>query len=278
MTARHDARNVGRLSQTGMTRKHPQAPDGAAGTAPGASQTAAKASSTPPGAAKRGDLVVIEEHHRDLVLRGESSEYDTFTVGVVTSVTRDGHVKMYRRAGEFDQGKDWRGQPDRGEPVPPRMARAYLMSSKAVDVAGALATAACHVWDTGVTKDGHTKPYDSLAEIKAALRPHLRTGQRGVWERLHAAAARWELMRRAAAPMLTAALRAPRVQFAELDSAYQQAVIAANNAYRAEYAAAACGVITGMRDSEVGEPEPESGLASIPGRGIRPRLGRVRYR
>lgn len=192
--------------------------------------------------AKRGDLVVIEQHHRDFVLHGENREYDEFTVGVVTSVTRDGHVKMFRRAGNFDQGKDWHGQPDRGEGIPSRMVRSYLMSAKDIDVAGALATAACHVWVTDQAHEDSTKAYDSLAEVKAALKPHLFrnwTGMTGA--QLSIAASAWELARRKASPMLSAALRVAhddRPRYREMSGAYHAAVTAANEAYRAAYAQA----------------------------------------
>jgi hypothetical protein len=192
--------------------------------------------------AKRGDLVVVEQHHRDYVLHGESSEHDEFTVGVVTSVTRDGHVKMFRRAGSFDQGKDWRGQPDRGEAIPSSMVRSYVMSAKEIDVAGALATAACHVWVTDTAHEDHARAYESLAEVKAALKPHLFrnwTGMTGA--QLSIAAAAWELTRRKAAPMLTEALKVAyddRPKYRELSGAYHVAVTAANEAYRAAYAQA----------------------------------------
>jgi hypothetical protein len=188
-------------------------------------------------AAKRGDLVVFEEHHRDYVLHGENREYSTFTVGVVTSVTRDGHVKMYRRAGNFDQGKDWRGEPDRGESVPSRMVRSYLMSSKSIDVAGALATAACHVWVTDTAHEDSAKAYDSLAEVKAALKPHLLSA--ASWRELRDAAAVWEKSRREDSPMLTAALAVAyddRPRYLEMSAAYHAAVTAANEAYRTVYA------------------------------------------
>jgi hypothetical protein len=188
--------------------------------------------------AKRGDLVVFEEHHRDYAIGRGTSEYDTFTVGVVTSVTRDGHVKMYRRAGNFDQGKDWRGQPDRGEPAPSRMVRSYLMSSTEIDVAGAVATAACHVWITDTAHEDHAKPYGSLAEVQGELRPHLKMGYR--WLAMRDAAAVWEKARREASPMLTAALAVAyddRPRYREMSDAYHAAVTAANEAYRAVYAA-----------------------------------------
>ena len=190
-------------------------------------------------AAKRGDLVVIEEHHHDYVLHGDNREYDTFTVGVVTSVTRDGHVKMYRRAGNFDQGKDWRGQPDRGEAVPSRMVRSYLVPSKDIDVAGALATAACHVWITDTAHEDNTKAYDSLAEVRDWLKPHRKVGWK--WNLLRDAGEAWEAARRKASPMLTEALKVAyddRPKYRELSEAYHAAVAAANDAYRAVYAQA----------------------------------------
>ena len=190
------------------------------------------------GAAKRGDLVVFQEHHRDWHIGAkENREYDTFTVGVVTSVTRDGIVKMYRRAGNFDQGKDWRGQPDRGENAPARAVRSYVMSSTDIDVAGALATAACHVWITDTAHEDNAKAYDSLAEVQGELRPHLKIGYR--WLAMRDAAATWEKARREASPMLTAALAVAyddRPKYREMSDAYHAAVTAANEAYRAVYA------------------------------------------
>ena len=188
-------------------------------------------------AAKRGDLVVIEEHHRDYVSHGESREYGTFTVGMVTSVTRDGHVKMFRRAGNFDQGKDWRGQPDRGEAVPSRMVRSYLVSASDIDVAGALATAACHVWITDMAHEDQAKAYDSLPEVQAALKPHRKVGWK--WNLLRDAGEAWEAARREASPMLGDALRVAyddRPRYRELSEAYHAAVTAANEAYRKVYA------------------------------------------
>jgi hypothetical protein len=181
--------------------------------------------------AKRGDLVVIEQHNRDFVLHGENREYDTFVVGVVTSVSRDGHVKMYRRAGSFDQGKDWRGQPDRGEAVPPRMVHSYVASSSDVDVAGALATAGCHVWPSGHESP---MPFESLAEVQAAIKPHRKVGWK--WNLLHVAGIAWEEAHRKAAPMLTDALRYQGEEFMARSAAYSAAIMAAQNAYRAVYA------------------------------------------
>lgn len=185
--------------------------------------------------AKRGDLVVFEEHHRDFVLHGDNREYDTFTVGVVTAVTRDGKVKMWRRAGDFEQSPAWPGaKPDRGETAPTRTVRSYVMSSTEIDVAGALATAACHVWITDTVHEDHAKAYDHLAEVQGELRPHLKMGYH--WITLHDAAVTWENARREAAPMLTAALRERGEAFMAQSAAYHAAVAGANDTYRAAYA------------------------------------------
>ena len=182
--------------------------------------------------ATRGDLVVIEQHHRDYAIGTGTSEHDSFIVGVVTSVTRDGHVKMYRRAGSFDQGKDWRGQPDRGENVPSSMVRSYVCSTSDIDVAGALATAGCHVWPSGHESP---MPYESLAEVQADIKPHRKVGWK--WNLLHDAGVAWEAAHREAAPMLTDALRYRGEEFKVRSEAYHAAILAAQNAYRAVYAA-----------------------------------------
>jgi hypothetical protein len=181
--------------------------------------------------AKRGDLIVIEQHHRDYAIGSGTREYDSFIVGVVTSVSRDGHVKMYRRAGSFDQGKDWRGQPDRGENVPANMVRSYVASSTEIDVVGALATAGCHVWPSGHESP---MPFESLAEVQAALKPHRKVGWK--WNLLHDAGIAWEEAHRKAAPMLTDALRYQGEEFKARSAAYSAAIMAAQNAYRAVYA------------------------------------------
>lgn len=192
-------------------------------------------------AAKRGDLVVVERHHRDYVTGEGTREYATFEVGEVTSVTRDGQVRMWRRAGAFAGGTDYMGRPDRGETLRPgSFARVLVMPAAKVEVRAALAVAACHVWE------GHedsARPYSTLDEVRAALRPCAVFGACGPWAVLGVAAADWESARRAARPMLTAALDvayADRARYRELSDAYHAAVTAANEAFRAAYAQA-CG-------------------------------------
>lgn len=158
--------------------------------------------------AKRGDLVVIHVRSTSYALHGPASEHDEFTVGTVTSVTRDGgQVKRYRPAGSFER-TDYLGRPYRGQEMPRTgFIKCYVMPAAQIDLAGAMATAACHVWQGHET----TRAYDSLDEVRAALRPHAHRS--AGWEALHSAAVTWETARRAA------------------DEAYHTASVAANRAH-----------------------------------------------
>jgi hypothetical protein len=177
--------------------------------------------------ARRGDLVVICLRHRDWK-DGQPREYDDFWVGQVTSVTRAGLVRLYRPAGSFAWDTDGRGRPDRGQPLPSLwFERAAIKSQKEIDLPGALATAACHVWPG---HEGHVRGYDTLAEVKAALRPHLLESP---WrEQLRDAAAAWEAAWREARPLLSAAVRAHGEEFRRLSDIYDATVTSVNNAYR----------------------------------------------
>lgn len=77
----------------------------------------------------------------------------------------------------------------------------------------------------------------TLAEVKAALRPHLL--DHPGWEQLRDAAAAWEAARREARPLLSAAVRARGEEWRRLSGLYDAAVTAANNAYRAQHEQAA---------------------------------------
>ena len=177
--------------------------------------------------ARRGDLVIICLRHRDW-RDGQPREYDDFWLGQVTSVTRAGLVRLYRPAGTFAWDTDGCGRPGKGQPLPSLwFERAAIKSQKEIDVPGALATAACHVWPG---HEGHVRGYETLAEVKAALRPHLLESP---WrERLRDAAAAWEAAWREARPLLSAAVRAHGEEFRRLSGIYDAAVTAANNAYR----------------------------------------------
>jgi hypothetical protein len=119
---------------------------------------------------RRGDLAVIERttvtHSR--TSRTERTEY---TVMVVCSVTRDGRTKAVR---------DDR-YPDDGHNIPypqplDRMTdlRSILIVPKdSIDTEAALATVRAHTYPDSTTP----RPYDTLDEVREALRPHLGTAQ-----------------------------------------------------------------------------------------------------
>ena len=158
-------------------------------------------------AAKRGDLVVIHVRSTSWSARYERTEQDDYTVGIVTSVTRDGQVRRYRPAGDL-QTTDYLGRPYRGQDMPRTGYQGrWIMPAAHIDVTGAVVTAACHVWQGHET----TQAYGSLCEVQDALRPHLR--RRDGWETLRNAAVTWETERRTA------------------DEAYRQAGQEANRAH-----------------------------------------------
>jgi len=91
-------------------------------------------------------------------------------------------------------------------------------------------TAACHTWPG---HESHVRGYDTLTEVKAALRPHLLESP---WrEQLRDAAVAWEAAWREARPLLSAAVRAHREEFTRLSGIYDAAVTAANDAYRKQH-------------------------------------------
>jgi len=189
--------------------------------------------------AKRGDLVVVHTQSRDWVNdapgRGHTQVSEQFAMGVVTSVTRDGQVKLWREAGELDGQRDHLGRPDRGRALPAvGFQKAWIMSAAQIDVPGALASAAVHTWDGHPTR---VKAFGSLDEARAAVRPHL--FQSPGWEALHVAAvARLEAQRAAWAHFLktrTSDRQDPAFGI------YQACVAAANDAYRAARTAAGTG-------------------------------------
>ncbi len=184
--------------------------------------------------ARRGDLVVICLRHRDWKA-GQPREYDDFWLGQVTSVTRAGLVRLYRPAGIFAWDTDGRGRPDKGQPLPSLWFEwAAIKSQQEIDVPGALATAACHVWPG---HEGQVRGYGTLKEVRAALRPHLLESP---WrEQLRDAAAAWEAAWREARPLLSAAVHAHGEEFRRLSGIYDAAVTAANDAYRAQHERAA---------------------------------------
>lgn len=205
------------------------------------------------GPARRGDLIVVRQHHPGY---GSGVPSDSYTVGVVTSVARDGTVKAYQPAGDFPE-PDWQGKVSKGTDLArSRPDRTWTLSARDVDVPGALATAACHTWPRD---ECMTRPFDSMADVHAALQPHLKPGQPGT-QALSAAAGQWEQARRQARE-LRPPMSAPREEFLQAHAAYAAAVGAANEAYR--QAASAAG-------QDPGDPPAAGGGSGRAPRGRQP--------
>lgn len=118
--------------------------------------------------AERGDLVVHEKTSSTSYQGGRLTERkQQFEVGRVTRVDRQGRVTEYQPAGG--------GAPVKVDQSKPTSDRYHLLSRHNVDVEGAMQTARDNPWPNG---DHKGKPYDSLKEVQAALRPH-RTGIHG---------------------------------------------------------------------------------------------------
>lgn len=102
--------------------------------------------------ARRGDLVVIVINHPDL-------DYQTVEIMLVTSITRDGHVKATQNT--------W------GTTLP--LARqlgvqqTLVVSKTEVDVDAVMAAARAHTWPGHPNQPMH---YDTLAEVRQVLAPH----------------------------------------------------------------------------------------------------------
>lgn len=111
--------------------------------------------------AKKGDLVVVEETTADYSTSGGGrTERTEVRVGVVTSTDRDGRVT------------GWSTHADGSYPqkVTNRQ-KTYKLEQERVDVQAAMAAAAANPWNT---RDGATgKPFASVEEARAAVRPHV---------------------------------------------------------------------------------------------------------
>lgn len=114
--------------------------------------------------AKRGDLIVIQTHHRDYVIGagGGAREYDYFQVGVVTNITRNGTVKKWREARdshayELDNTVG--------------LVAYWVQSQAEIDVVAAVETAAANPWPHNGMPG---MPYGALEDVKAAMKQHRR--------------------------------------------------------------------------------------------------------
>jgi hypothetical protein len=168
---------------------------------------------------QRGDLIIIH-----LRRHSQGTAEDSFWAGEVTSITRAGRARRYRPARRFSWEPAPAGarRPAVSLPLPAQRDGAqftWFVSARTADVAGVLATAACHCWPG---HEGQVRPYGTLDEVRAALSPHLR--DRPGWERLRDAARAWEDARRAAFPLLSQAAQAIGSQeFTRLSGAYHAA-------------------------------------------------------
>lgn len=110
--------------------------------------------------AKRGDLAIIEKRTGNYIIGMPYSESITYEIGVVTSITRDGIVKAVRTRDDED-----------GVPVA-RMVGASvsrLVPKASIDIKSAMRAAEEHAWPSGYA----FMPFDTLDEVRAALRPCL---------------------------------------------------------------------------------------------------------
>lgn len=187
-------------------------------------------------AAKRGDIVIIQQHHRDWVQGQGAVESDTYTIGTVTSITRDGTVKAYRPAGtqpyHYPAWDKNNGSADVARVT--GFVRAILVPATYADPAGVLATAECHTWPG---HPEHVRAYDTLDEVRAAVAPHRLDS--ATWDSLRKAAEVREREVRAEWDARQARDTGKPAFDSANWNAYTTAVGAANDTYRQAHEAAA---------------------------------------
>jgi hypothetical protein len=135
----------------------------------------ATTANAPPTKAKRGDLVIVVQEHHDYIIGKGAQGHTTCEIGVVSSVTREGLVKAFRWARYYGEAYD-------DPTLLARMCRVVqtpIVPASVIDVPAAMAAAKAHQWPSG-----GTMPFESLDEVREALRPHLlqqpaSTGGRG---------------------------------------------------------------------------------------------------
>jgi hypothetical protein len=114
--------------------------------------------------ARRGDLVALElrrSYHR---VNGPRVESTAWEVREVTNVTREGVVKATRRLDDPD------GRPQLLERELGLLSRRVIPAGT-VDVDAVKATILAHTYDGPA---GTLKPFDTLEELRDAVRPHLK--------------------------------------------------------------------------------------------------------
>lgn len=124
--------------------------------------------------AKRGDVVIVHETITSWAQRGDSSSFDTVSVGTVTSITREGMVKGWKPARD--------SQPQK---VPSR-AKTYLVPQGTVHVPALLAMAATH----DMSDLGYPSFYRSLDDVRRDAR-RCRLAECAAWDAAGAAERFW---------------------------------------------------------------------------------------
>lgn len=118
---------------------------------------------------RRGDLAIIERL-RVTQSPTERTEQTDFTVMTVCSITREGRTKAVRDDRYPGDGHN--------VPHPQPLANMHglrnvlIVPKTDIDVDAATATARAHTYPDSATP----RPYESLDDVRAALRPHLHGG------------------------------------------------------------------------------------------------------
>lgn len=110
-------------------------------------------------AARKGDLVIVEQTRRDFIIGEGSRETTTFDIAVVASATRDGRVKTYRGVG-------WGDDLVSSNAVPIRHERCYVSPAADVDIDATMQAAKAHHWPG---HPGQPKAFDSLDDVRAIV-------------------------------------------------------------------------------------------------------------
>lgn len=116
----------------------------------------------PAAPAHRGDLAILVKHHRPA---GHADPYTTVDLATVTSIRRDGTVRVVRTV-HGEQRNVETNRPD----------QLLVVSATKLYVAGAMAMAAGRRWPTSNTPG---RPWDSLDELTRDLQTHRKDTARG---------------------------------------------------------------------------------------------------
>jgi hypothetical protein len=113
--------------------------------------------------ARRGDAIVVHECHRDFISGEGTRVHDTFEVGIVTGITRDGLARTWRPARASLE--------DHRVPLPSRHEFLWVVPATGFDIPAVIQAARDHKWPGHEHENGLPMPFGSLAEVKAAIGP-----------------------------------------------------------------------------------------------------------